>query len=108
MKKIEFTCICRNMSCIRITRFLRKVKRFFLGYKESYTFYLHWLEVIPCRNQFKLDFTTIGCTSAAKTEGICRAICSHLFVVQQSVFWYFGCFGEYVSALQGIEVFCIA
>ena len=45
MKNIGFTHICRKMSRIRIARFLRKVIRFFLRYKESYTFYLHWS---PC------------------------------------------------------------
>ena len=41
MKKIGFTHICRIMSRIRITRFLRKGITIFLCYKESYTFYLH-------------------------------------------------------------------
>ena len=41
MKNIGFTHIGRKMSRIRIARFLRKVIRFFLRYKESYTFYLH-------------------------------------------------------------------
>ena len=41
-KKWDLCVFVAKRSLIRITRFLRKVIRICLRYKESYTFYLHW------------------------------------------------------------------